>query len=335
MFYHLRGENEMSRNAEQKIKLLILYDLLQKNTDENHPMTTGEITTALKNCGIVVTRKTLYDDIETLNRYGFEILCDKSRSNRYYVADRKFERPEVQILLQAIGGAKFLSDKKTSLLSRKVAELLGEAQAEELIATISENQSKSQNEQIYYNIDAITTALLERKKISFLYFDTDIYGKRLYRKNKERYEVNPLGLIYSGDYFYLVCYHDKYEGPTNYRIDRMESVCVEQENITYRLQFKNFDINAYRREVFSMYAGEKTEVELFFPKQLAEIARDRFGENCYVVTSKEGYLVRTTVRISKTFFAWLTTFEGDVVIKRPQEVKEAFADFIRKIENAL
>ena len=194
-------------------------------------MTTGEITTALKNCGIIVTRKTLYDDIETLNRYGFEILCDKSRSNRYYVADRKFERPEVQILLQVIGGAKFLSKKKSTHLSRKVAELLGEAQAEELISTISENQSKSQNEQIYYNIDAITTALLKRKKLSFLYFDTDIYGKKSYRKNKERYEVNPIGLIYSGDYFYLVCYHDKYKEPTNYRIDRMESVDMGEQTL--------------------------------------------------------------------------------------------------------
>lgn len=325
----------MSRNAEQKVKLLILYDLLQKNTDENHPMTTGDITTALKNCGIVVTRKTLYDDIETLNRYGFKVLCDKSRSNRYYVEDRKFERPEVQILLQAIGGAKFLSDKKTTFLSRKVAELLGENQAEELISTVTESQAKSQNELIYYNIDSITTALLGHKRLSFLYFDTDIYGKRVYRKNKECYEVNPLGLIYSGDYFYLVCYHDKYEGPTNYRIDRMESVCVKEEDITYRPQFQHFDLNAYRREVFLMYAGEKKEVELLFPKELSEIARDRFGKNCYVVTSKEGYLVRTTVRISKTFFAWLTTFEGEVVIKRPQEVKDAFADFIRKIEKTL
>ena len=282
-----------------------------------------------------MTRKTIYDDIETLNRYGFEIICDKSRSNRYYVADRKFERPEVQILLQAIGGAKFLSNKKTTFLSRKVAELLGENQAEELIGTVTESLVKSQNEQIYYNIDSITTALLVHKRLSFLYFNTDIYGKRVYRKNKERYAVNPLGMIYSGDYFYLVCYHDKYEGPTNYRIDRMESVCVEQENITYRLQFKNFDINAYRREIFSMYGGEKKEVELLFPKELSEIARDRFGENCYAVTSKEGYLVRTTVRISKTFFAWITTFEGEVVIKRPQEVKAAFADFIRKIEKTL
>ena len=62
----------MSRSSEQKIKLLILYDLLQKNTDEEHLMTTNEITEALKNLGVVVTRKTLYDDIATLNRYGFE-----------------------------------------------------------------------------------------------------------------------------------------------------------------------------------------------------------------------------------------------------------------------
>ena len=39
----------MSRNAEQKVKLLVLYDILQKNTDDNHPMTTGQITAALKN----------------------------------------------------------------------------------------------------------------------------------------------------------------------------------------------------------------------------------------------------------------------------------------------
>lgn len=115
----------MSRNAEQKIKLLILYDLLQKNTDEDHPMTTGEIATALKDCNIIVTRKTIYDDIETLNRYGFEIICDKSRSNRYYVADRKFERPEVQILLQAIGGAKFLSNKKDHIPFPQSCRIIG------------------------------------------------------------------------------------------------------------------------------------------------------------------------------------------------------------------
>lgn len=84
----------MSHSAEQKIKLLVLWDILQKNTDEEHSMTTQDIMTALNKCDISVSRKTLYEDIALLNKYGYEVLCQKSRSNVYYVVDRKFERSE-------------------------------------------------------------------------------------------------------------------------------------------------------------------------------------------------------------------------------------------------
>ena len=84
----------MSHSAEQKIKLLVLWDILQKNTDEEHSMTTQDIMTALDECDISVSRKTLYEDIALLNKYGYEVLCQKSRSNVYYVVDRKFERSE-------------------------------------------------------------------------------------------------------------------------------------------------------------------------------------------------------------------------------------------------
>ncbi len=84
----------MSHSAEQKIKLLVLWDILQKNTDEEHSMTTQDIMTALDKCDISVSRKTLYEDIALLNKYGYEVLCQKSRSNVYYVVDRKFERSE-------------------------------------------------------------------------------------------------------------------------------------------------------------------------------------------------------------------------------------------------
>ena len=84
----------MSHSAEQIIKLLVLWDILQKNTDEEHSMTTQDIMTALDKCDISVSRKTLYEDIALLNKYGYEVLCQKSRSNVYYVVDRKFERSE-------------------------------------------------------------------------------------------------------------------------------------------------------------------------------------------------------------------------------------------------
>lgn len=321
----------MPHSTEQKVKLLVLWDILQKNTDEEHPLTTNAIIAALKERGIAVSRKTLYEDIELLNKYGYEVLCKKSRSNAYYVLDRKFERSEVQVLLNAVGSAKSLSNKKTVMLMQKLYELLGTTEADQLHTIISV-ANKHNNERIYYTIDAITTAILEKKKLSFLYFDYGINGKRVYRKDKARYEVNPLGLISSEDNLYLICYHDKYGNAANYRLDRMDEVQVEPTDITRNKDFENFDIASYKQEQFGMYAGKELTVELVFPADLLEIAIDRFGENISpVMTDNSEYIISVVVQVSKTFFAWLTIFEGRVKIYSPESVKESYKDFIKKL----
>lgn len=87
----------MARNSEQKIKLLILYEILYTKSDENNPISVKGIIRELKKRSIVVTRQTLYNDIKVLNQYGYEILCTKGRNNKYFVSDRKFELPEIQV----------------------------------------------------------------------------------------------------------------------------------------------------------------------------------------------------------------------------------------------
>lgn len=119
--------------SEQKIRLILLYDILQEQTDEEHTLTTQELIAALSEKGIYVLRKTLYEDIATLNHYGYEVLCDKSKKhNRYYVVNRKFDRTEIQILLQAVNAARFLTDGKTNKLTAKLLSLLGKTEAEQL-----------------------------------------------------------------------------------------------------------------------------------------------------------------------------------------------------------
>ena len=53
-----------------KIKLLILWDILQKNTDENHAMNADEIREELAKRGISVIRRVVANDIAALNDYG-------------------------------------------------------------------------------------------------------------------------------------------------------------------------------------------------------------------------------------------------------------------------
>lgn len=319
----------MSRSTEQKIKLLVLYEILYKNTDEERTMTTGELIASLKEKGIEVSRKTLYEDIEALNKYGYEVMCDKSRSNRYYVSDRKFERTEIQFLLNAIGVSHALTDQKTTVLIEKLLELVGISEADQLNHTISISD-KHGNERIYYSIDAITTAILKRKKLSFLYFDYDENCKRVYRKERSRYKVNPLGITYYGDNLYMICYHDNHADTANYRIDRMDETQVEQEEILCLEKYEDFDIKSYRQRQFGMFVGEQTEVKLTFPKEMIEVAIDRFGENISPKNiGDDQYLIKVTIQVSKLFFSWLTSFEGKVGIQSPLSVRDEYRNFLK------
>ena len=65
----------MSKSTDTSIKLLVLYDILSKMTDEEHALSTNEIIAELNKRGIPVSRKVLPSDIALLNKYGYEILC--------------------------------------------------------------------------------------------------------------------------------------------------------------------------------------------------------------------------------------------------------------------
>ena len=87
----------MVGNGEQKIKLLILWDILQKNTDETHALNADEIREKLETYGINVIRRVVANDIATLNEYGYEVLSYKKKYHYYYVVNRSLETAEVRL----------------------------------------------------------------------------------------------------------------------------------------------------------------------------------------------------------------------------------------------
>lgn len=75
---------------KNKIKLLVLWDILCKNTDENHAMNSDEIREELAKRGISVMRKVVATDIDALNKYGYEVLSYKKKYYYYYDVSRPF-----------------------------------------------------------------------------------------------------------------------------------------------------------------------------------------------------------------------------------------------------
>lgn len=68
----------------QKIKLLKLYELLRKETDEAHPISRVELCRRLNEMGISSNVRTLSLDIEAMQENGFEIMSYLKDKEKYY-----------------------------------------------------------------------------------------------------------------------------------------------------------------------------------------------------------------------------------------------------------
>lgn len=324
----------------KRIRLMKIWEILRQETDEEHPMSTPALLNKLAGFGIVCDRRTLYADISVLNDFGYEILKTRAISNEYYVVDRTFDIPEVQILMDAVQSAGFITEKKTQQLVDKIAQLAGSRRAEVLKQNIvSFSTPKSNNESIFYIVNDLSTAINNHKKISFNYFDYDAKRKRVFRKNDEGenkiYVVNPLATVFSDDKYYMFCYDDKHKNVVQYRVDRMFNVTVLDDDITENEQAENLDIGRHKRQMFSMFGGEVASVSFIAANWLIDLIYDTFGEEVQIHEYDEkSVLFNVEVQVSPTFFAWCCSFGDDLKLIAPKKVLDEVKTYINKL-NAL
>ena len=324
----------MGKENFSKIKLLRIWEILKQDSDENNPLTTNQILEKLSESGIVCDRRTLYQDISTLNSYGYEVICKKGQhSNGYYVIDRSFDVPELRILIDAVQAASFISPKKTAELTDKIAALGGSYRADILKKNIVEfNTTKHNNEHIYYSVNAIEDAILAEKKISFQYFDLNESHERVFRKNGENYLVNPVATVFSNDNYYLICYHDNHDGITTYRIDRMLNVSVSDQEINKAAQPKGLNIAKHRKQSFSMFGGITETVKFEADKNLLDVIYDKFGEDTQIRSIGNGKISFTAdVQVSPVFFGWCCMLGDKLRVAQPESILLAFKQHLAKI----
>ena len=324
----------MAADNYRKIKLLKLMELLRQDTDEQHPMKKTDICARMCAMGIQMDVRTLGRDVRVLRSQGYEIMeVMISHDKAYYIADRNFSVPELKILIDAVQAATFIPQGKSDELISKIAALAGSNEAEVLTGSqICFNTRKHSNEAIYYNVLFLEAALRQQKKASFCYFDLNEWREKVYRKNHERYLVDPIALVYTNDNYYLMCDSEKHKGITNYRLDRMDSVAVEEDAASDRAQAYGQEVAQYTGQVFKMFGGEPKNVTLEFDDDLIGPVFDKFGEGIAITRSKDDKCqVKVQVQVSRLFFGWIFQFAGKMRIVGPKSVRTAFEDQINKL----
>ena len=308
------------KQSNQKLKMMYIAKILLEQTDEQHTLTVPQIISELSKLGISAERKSVYDDLEYLRLFGLDICSSKTRTTNYFIASREFELPELKLLVDSVQSSKFITRKKSMELISKIEKLTSRENAKQLHRQVFvANRVKTVNERIYYNVDKIHDAIAENKQIKFRYFDIDVNKEKVFRKDGEYYHESPVSLTWDDENYYLITYKEKYNHYVHYRVDKMDSIGLTEDDRV--LSDKPFDLSAYAKTMFRMFGGDEVEVRLKFENSLVGVVYDTFGMDIPIIKDDENHFVcDVKVAVSPQFLSWVISFGQQAEIISPDFV---------------
>ena len=352
------------RKPNQKIKPYIVLQYLLKYTDEDNPASAYEIADYLKECGIYAERRSIYRDIEEINKAllmlaegcsideAEEMIEDDEEGDLktvvykprkgFYVRQRRYELADIRLLAECVYAAKFIPQSQADRLSGILCEFVSEQQAEKIKHdAIVIDRVKTLNKGVLTNISLIRDAMSRQldgephipEKITFGYLTHEL-GSDIEKlvERRRKYKVSPYHLIINDGNYYLLSFDDQAQEMRTYRVDRMKNISFTNEPRDGAEVFRTLDLDTYTQRVFGMFGGEKKKITLTFINSLLDTAIDRFGTKnaFYAKKDEKHFMVITDVEVSNQFFAWISGFGKRIKIETP-EVATEYKEYLNKI----
>ena len=295
----------MAKSEKQKLKTLYVAEYLKRFTDEDHTVIVEEIEDYLSGeCGIEAERRSIQRDIKILrDEFGMDIECKKG-SKYYRLKSRQFDFDDLCLLAECAYSAKFISKDKAKQLVSSLGQFGSDYQAEQLEEEVFLcDRVKTTQTDAMKTVRKIKAAMAVKvdgkphtpQKISFQYLrhTIDNINATVERRGGKEYVVSPYKLLINEGNYYLLAFSDRYQEIRTYRVDRMKNVKLLPEGREGAGAYSEIDIEAYTRNVFSMFSGEKQRVQLRFSLNLLDVVIERFGtgsDTTYFPDGKEHFI---------------------------------------------
>ena len=327
----------MPKAKGQQLKEVAILDILKNYSDEENPVSAAEIIDKLDEKGITVERKAVYRGIDALIDYGYDILFTRSPKVGYYLVDKLFELPEIYLLTDAVQAASFITVKKTRDLVKKLDSMLSEGERRKREKGLYiDNGHKCENEEIFYNIDTLSRAINENKKVTLTYNVRKISKDRTIVVENREYKVSPYALVWQNEHYYLVANNEKYSNLMHIRLDRAKKVSITKEKARHFSEVSiykdRFDVADYAAKSFQMYSGELEKIELKCKEEILEQVVDRFSDKIFIRNINDGWFTFSTdVNLSVGLVNWILQFSDSIVVKSPARLSNMIKERIAAI----
>lgn len=239
----------------------------------------------------------------------------------------------MKLLVDSVQSAKFITEKKSKDLIKKLEALVSKYEAKHLQRqVVISGRVKTMNESVYYNVDAIHEAISSDKQIRFQYFQWTVKKKMELRKDGAWYVLSPWGLMWDDEYYYMLAYDAEDEKIKHYRVDKMLNIDIVDCKREGQEAFKSFDMARYSKSLFGMFSGEQTTVTLEGTNDMAGVLIDRFGKDIMLHSiDEEHFSAVVEVAISKQFLGWVIALGENVKITAPKTVVEQMQEEAKRL----
>ena len=222
----------------KKLALFRIYQILQKYSDYDHPMTQAQIAQKLEEeYGIVLERKAVSRNLSLLKEAGEDIESDARGS---YLSGRVFENSELRLLIDSVLSSRFIPAKQSKELAEKLAGLSNQyfRSGVRHMHTVDE-WVKSENRDLFYNIEVIGEAIERKKQISFVEYK---YNEKL--KLVPGFTLHPQVtpiqmMIHNQRYYLLAAWGDETDWHgTVLKLDSMRELVILEDVPALKLDAK-------------------------------------------------------------------------------------------------
>ncbi len=313
----------MYATGNKKMLNMLILEILQKYTDENHALTQQEILKLLdQNYGMECDRRSVKNNVLCLKEMGYDISMEKG----YRLLSREFDDAELRILIDSVLFSKSISTRQAKGLIKKLRDMASNFfNAKVSHVSNLPDLNRTDNKQAMYTLDVINDAIADKRKISFIYNEigTDF---KLHPKRQEPYIVNPYQIVANNGRFYLIGNYDKYDNVAHFRIDKMTNVTELEEKVKPMKQIPELadglNLPKHMAEHFYMFSGESVPIMLRTTSDMMSELVDWFGKD-FRITEKKGEEI--TVRLTCNYDAmryWALQYGPYVEVLAPESLRE-------------
>lgn len=317
------------KGEQSRLNVLYIIFTLKRYSNEDHPLSVTEITRKINQDFLHLTTADQIISSDTVKRtldtlldylfdpcklsltddsldYGFTIFCvmktekgfetyhpgkDGKRPQKYYYYQSSFTNAEVTTLMDAVETYNYFSDDDIMELINKLIRLQPISYAADTYSYYDPTP-KDENSLLIPNIDLLDK-IIDNKKCARITYCSYNHSKELVPRKGYPKVIEPLALMWSNGYYYLVAYHPDHKSVVHFRIDRITD--IEPMDQTPMHPLKDFNASRYRLEHPVMYGGSRQEM-VFLCRQtphnyIMNTIMDTFGKPARIVQASDQELL--------------------------------------------